>query len=162
MLAEHTERLARDVVRVGDREHEIAALRAGHATDTRELLRREELRDLRLDRLAGERELRQAFGALALGDRGEVVDFLSRVVARGNDEVARAGGIGPDQVGGLDLPKPALDHEVADEVDDLVPETHELPRTFSPKIDVAILPAEVLVDLRLLVHIEGRGLRLVQ
>src|SRR5438034_8457751 len=78
MLAEHTERLARDVVRVGDREHEIAALRAGHATDPRELLRREELRDLRLDRLAGERELRQAFGALALGDRGQIVDLLSR------------------------------------------------------------------------------------
>src|SRR5436190_24290271 len=78
MLAKHTERLARDVVRVGDREHEIAALRAGHATDPRELLRREELRDLRLDRLAGERELRQAFGALALGDRGEVVDPLAR------------------------------------------------------------------------------------
>src|SRR5438874_6281855 len=78
MLAEHTERLARDVVCVGDREHEIAALRAGHATDARELLGREELRDLRLDRFAGERELRKSFGALAFGDRGEIVDLLAR------------------------------------------------------------------------------------
>jgi hypothetical protein len=87
---------------------------------------------------------------------------LSRVVPRRNDEVARAGRVGPNQVGGLDLPEPALDHEVAYEVDDLVPQTHELPRTFASKINVSELPAEVLIDLRLLVDVEGRGLRLVQ
>ena len=58
-----------------------------------------------------------------LGQRPE----LPRVVARGNDEVAGPGRVGTDQVGGLDLPEPALDHEVAHEVDDLVPEVHELP-----------------------------------
>src|SRR3989442_1632100 len=37
---------------------------------------------------------------------------LPREVAGRHDEIARAGGIRPDEIGRLDLPEPALDHEV--------------------------------------------------
>jgi hypothetical protein len=43
-----------------------------------------------------------------------------------------------------------------------VPQAHELTRAVAPQVDVAILPAQGLLDRRLLVHIERRGLRLVQ
>ena len=41
-------------------------------------------------------------------------------------------------------------------------QSHDLPRSLSTEIDVPVLPAERLLDLGLLVHVEGRGLRLVQ
>jgi len=44
----------------------------------------------------------------------------------------------------------------------IVPQPHELLRPLAPKVDVAVLPAEILVDRGLLVHIERRGLRFVQ
>ena len=43
-----------------------------------------------------------------------------------------------------------------------MPEAHQLPRPFAAQIDIAVFPAERLLDRRLLVHIERRRLRLVE
>ena len=77
VLAHHPECLARDPVRVRHREHEVAVLRLGRAPETGELGRGKELRDLRADLLAGQRELREPLGTLALREGGPVVDLLS-------------------------------------------------------------------------------------
>ena len=87
---------------------------------------------------------------------------LSGVVARRHDEVARPGWVGADHHRGLDLPEASLDKEIADEVRHLVAQLEDVPRSLAPKIHVAVLPAKRLLDLRLLVHVEGRRLRLVQ
>ena len=87
---------------------------------------------------------------------------FSGVVARGHDEVAGPGRVGADHHRGLDFPEATLDKEVADEVRHLVTQLDDVPRSLAPKVDVAVLPAKGLLDLRLLVHVEGRRLRLVQ
>ena len=87
---------------------------------------------------------------------------LSREVPRRHDEVARTCRIGADHHRRLDLPEAALDEEVPHEVGHLVSQPHELSRSFPPQVDVAVLPAEGLLDLGVLVHIEGRRLRLIE
>ena len=87
---------------------------------------------------------------------------LSGVIPRWNDEIASARRVRPDQIGRLDLPEPALDHEATDEIDDLVAQPHEVSGSLPPEIDVSVLPPQRLFDLGLLIDIEGRGLGLVQ
>ena len=86
MLAHHPECLARDPVRVRHREHEVAVLRLGRAPETGELGRGKELRDLRADLLAGQRELREPLGTLALRAGGPVVDLLPCRVRLARDD----------------------------------------------------------------------------
>jgi hypothetical protein len=86
----------------------------------------------------------------------------ARLQARGHQEVAGALGRGAREDRRLDLQEVALVEHVAHRLDDEVAQLHRAQHRLAAQIDRAVLQAQHLVDLDVLVDGERRGLGLGQ
>ena len=86
----------------------------------------------------------------------------ARVEAAGHQVVARALRRALYQDGRFDFQEAALVEEVADELDHAVAGYQRVPHRGAAQVEVAVLQAQQLVDLALLVDVEGRRLGLVE
>ena len=75
-----------------------------------------------------------------------------------HEVVARALGRRVRQYGGLDLDELAVRQERADERDDAVPQDDVVMQPLAPQVQVAVLEAELLIDVGILIDVERRRL----